>query len=124
MSQKQLESSFCNFQFSLVMCLLLLEAGDSESNPGPDNEHLLSILHLNIRSIRNKISYIQDQLSDFDIICVSGTHLDQNLSSELLRISNTFSDPYRKDKNTYGGELLLHHENMPIFLTSLNPTFI
>ena len=38
-SQQQLESSLCNFQFSLVMFLLLLEAGDIESNPGPDNEH-------------------------------------------------------------------------------------
>ena len=43
-SQQQLESSLCNFQFSLVMFLLLLEAGDIESIPGPDNEHSLSIL--------------------------------------------------------------------------------
>ena len=34
-SQQQLESSLCNFQFSLVMFLLLLEAGDIESNPDP-----------------------------------------------------------------------------------------
>ena len=107
-SQQQLESSLCNFQFSLVMFLLLLEAGDIDSNPGPENEHLLSILHLNIRSIRNKISYIQDHLSDFDVICFSETHLDQNLSSELLRISNIFSGPYRKDRNMYGGGLLLY----------------
>ena len=75
MSQQQLESSLCNFQLSLVMFLLLLEA-DDESNPGPGNEHSF-IIHLNIRSIRNKISYIQDQLSDFDVICFSETHLDQ-----------------------------------------------
>ena len=104
-SQQQLESSF---QLSLVMFLLLLEADDIEIKPGPGNEHSLSILHLNIRSIRNKIRYIQDQLSDFDVICFSETHLDQNLSSELLRISNIFSDPYRKGRNMYGGGLLLY----------------
>ena len=63
-AQNLLESCFYNFQFSILMFLLLLEAGDIESNPGPVNEHSLSILHLNIRSIRNKISYIQDYLSD------------------------------------------------------------
>ena len=82
------------------MFLLLLKAGDIERNPGPEIEHSLSILHLNIRSIRNKISYIQDQLSE--------THLDQNVSSELLRTSNIFIDPYRKDRNMYGGGLLLN----------------
>ena len=107
-SQQQLDSSLCNFQFSLVMFLLPLEAVDIESNTGPDNEHSLSILHLNIRNIQNKIGCIQDQHSDFNVICFSETHLDQNLSSELLRISNTFSGPYRKNRNMYGGGLLLY----------------
>ena len=70
--------------------------------------HSLSILHLNIWSIRYKLSYVQDQLSGFDVICFSETHLDQNLSSELLSISNIYSDPYRKDRNMYGGGLLLY----------------
>ena len=107
-SQNLLESCFYNFQFSILTFLLLLEAGDIESNPGPVNEHSLSILHLNIRSIRNKISYIQDYLSDFKIVCFSETHLDQNISSELLSITNYFSVPYRKDRNMHGGGLLLY----------------
>lgn len=106
--QQLLESSFCNVYFFLVMFLLLLEAGDVESNPGPDSEHSLSILHLNIRSIRNKIAYVQDHLSDFNILSFSETHLDVNISSELLTVSNYFSDPYRKDRNMHGGGLLLY----------------
>ena len=90
-SQNLLESCFYNFQFSILTFLLLLEPGDIERNPGRVNEHSLSILHLNIRSIRNKISYIQDDLSDFNIVCFSETHLDQNISSELLSITNYFS---------------------------------
>lgn len=70
-----LESSFYNVQFLLIMCLLLLEAGDIERNPGPENNNSISIIHLNIRSIRNKIEYIQDNFLDFDILCFSESHL-------------------------------------------------
>ena len=35
----------------IVLCLLLLDAGDIERNPGPGNENVLSIMHINIRSI-------------------------------------------------------------------------
>ena len=45
--------------------MLLLQAGDIETNPGPENIYDLSIVHLNIRSIRNKIEYISDNLLDF-----------------------------------------------------------
>ena len=38
--------------------MVLLQAGDVETNPGPENLYDLSVLHLNIRSIRNKIDYI------------------------------------------------------------------
>ena len=50
-----LEAGFLNIQFAVVLILLLLEAGNIESNPGPNPENTLSVLHLNIRSIRNKI---------------------------------------------------------------------
>ena len=42
-----------------VIQLLLLISGDVEMNRGPNSqEHSISILHLNIRSIRQKIEYI------------------------------------------------------------------
>ena len=49
---------FYNSQCFFTMLLLLLQSGDIETNPGPDNLHELSILHLNIKSIRNKIDFI------------------------------------------------------------------
>ena len=103
-----LESSFFNFQFMLVMCILLLEAGDIERNPGPGTDNAVSILHLNVRSIRNKIKYIQDNFTDLDILCFSEIHLDLNVSSDLLCISNSYSIPYRKDRNCHGGRLLMY----------------
>ena len=83
-----LEACFLNVQFSLVLILLLLEAGDIESNPGPNPEHTLSVLHLNIRSIRNKIDYLKDNFIDFEVLCFSETHLDLTVSAETLSISN------------------------------------
>ena len=45
----------CNLYFKVVLIVLLLESGDIEINPGPYNiNNYLSILHSNIRSIRNK----------------------------------------------------------------------
>ena len=94
---------FYNLQCFLVILLLLLQAGDIETNPGPENVHELSILHLNIRSIRNKLDFILDSFSDFNILCFSETHLDDNVPTEMLFLSNRFSQPYRKDKTNHGG---------------------
>ena len=63
------------------MILLLILSGDIETNPGPmfndsiTNIHRLSVVHLNIRSIRNKTDFIPDHLSDFHIMCFTKTHL-------------------------------------------------
>ena len=62
-----LDASILNYQFSIIMILLLLEAGDVERNPGPNPDHTLSFLHLNIRSIRNKIDFLKDNFKS----CVS-----------------------------------------------------
>ena len=68
--------NFYNLQCFLVILFLLLQAGDVETNPDPENVHELSILKLNIRSIRNKLDFILDNFSDFNILCFSETHLD------------------------------------------------
>ena len=65
-----------NCHFALIISILLLVASDIEQNPGPPNFLSdLSVLHLNIRSIRNKMEYIIDNFLDFDILCFSETHL-------------------------------------------------
>ena len=67
--QQYLNTCFLNLQFSIIMLLLLLETGDVESNPGPTHEYTLSVLHLNIMSIRKKVSYSQDNFMDFEVLC-------------------------------------------------------
>ena len=67
---------------TLMWCLLklcILLSGDVVMNPGPTHGDVLnkyiSILHHNIRSLRNKIQDIANIVDEFDIICFTETHL-------------------------------------------------
>ena len=72
-------------EFNLVsqfLFFILLLSGDIELNPGPKYGSVLDIIHLNIRSIRNKIEDLYTIVHDFDIVCFSETHLDNNDTNE------------------------------------------
>ena len=82
---------------TFIMLTLILIALDIEQNPGPPNISAdLLILHKNLRSIRNKIDFIEDNFLDFNIMCFSETHLDPSISSHNLFLSDTHDDPYRR----------------------------
>ena len=64
---------------STFLMFRILLAGDVPENPGPQvlntgDVVCISILHLNIRSIRHKLEYVKDDYLDFDVLCFSGTH--------------------------------------------------
>lgn len=100
-----------NFYFIIIHLLLIL-SGDVEVNPGPQIfKHSLSILHNNIRSLRNKMDYIKDNYLDFDILCFTETHLDDNILTNDIVLSETFDSPYRKDRNCHGGGILIYPNN-------------
>ena len=91
-----------NLEFSVIVLLLVIMSGDVLENPGPDlnisaDSDSLSITHLNIRSIRNKINYIEDSLADFDILCFTETHLNHAISNEELFIEGFQPVKCRKD---------------------------
>ena len=44
-----------------------------------DTDYELSIFHLNARSVRNKLSYLEDIASESSIICATESHLDTNI---------------------------------------------
>ena len=89
------------------LSLPLLVCGDIESNPGP-SEHCLSIIHSNIRSIRNKLEFIKNNLLDFDVLCFNESHLDANINTNALLLSDVCDSPYRKDKTNHGGGILIY----------------
>ena len=83
-----------------------------ESNPGPrsqtDDATILPVFHINIRSLRNKISYLSDIASEYDIICVSETHLDEFVNTSDIKIDGYYPHPIRKDRNAHGGGLVIY----------------
>lgn len=77
------------------------------------NEHLscLKIAHSNINSIRNKVDSVSAELSDFDIICIGETKLNDQYPTSELAIDG-FKVPYRKDRLiNNGGGLLVYVKN-------------
>lgn len=98
-------SSFVrNDQFKFYRLILLLMCMDIHSNPGPEqNEiHALDIVHLNTRSIRNKLDYLSNVVDSFQIVCFSETHLDVEINSNILNLEG-FDEPIRKDRTRNGG---------------------
>ena len=101
----------CNLYFKIMLIFLLSEAGDIERSHGPDIIYSsLSILHSNIRRLRNKLDcmYITDNFLDFDILCFTESHLDANINTESLITSKKCDIPYHKDITKHGGGLLIY----------------
>ena len=112
-SVKSILPCILNLQFSVIVLLLVIMSGDVLENPGPGlnisaDSDSLSIIHLNIRSIRNKIDYIKDSLADFDILCFTETHLNHAISNEELFIEGFQPVKFRKDVSPHSAGLLTY----------------
>jgi hypothetical protein len=92
--------------------------GNIESNPGPEpayisstplsevdilSDKFISICNINIRSIRNKIDFLQNFVDEFDIIVLTETHLDNS-----IELDSFDKNPQRKDRTNSGGGLLIY----------------
>ena len=86
---------------------------DIHSNPGPDSYeiHSLDIVHLNTRSIRNKLKFLPNLVESFQIACFTETHLDADVSSSNL-ILEVFDEPLRKDRTRNRGGILVYLSNL------------
>nr|XP_022287616.1 uncharacterized protein LOC111100237 isoform X1 [Crassostrea virginica]XP_022287617.1 uncharacterized protein LOC111100237 isoform X1 [Crassostrea virginica]XP_022287618.1 uncharacterized protein LOC111100237 isoform X1 [Crassostrea virginica] len=93
--------------FIQFYCFILLLSGDVEVNPGPTFENALDIIHLNIRSIRNKLDYLNTFIHDFDIACFTETHLDSSILDDDLTLDG-FTSIQRKDRNSFGGGVIIY----------------
>ena len=80
---------------------------DIHPNPGPPFDHI-SIFHINIRSLRNKVDYLSDIASDYDIVCVTETHLDEYVLNSDIYIEGFYPDPIRVDRTCHGGGILIY----------------
>ena len=102
-----LQLSICTLETAVIISLLVLLSGYIEENPGPPNsEYCVSLMHCNIRSIRNKLDYIIHTFCDFDILCFTETHLDNSFPTEDMALYNKYDHSYRKDRTNHGGGLV------------------
>ena len=105
-------SSFVrNDQFKFYRLILLLMCMDILSNPGPESNkiHSLYIIHLNTRSIRNKLDYLSNIVDSFQIACFSETHLGADIDSSNLNIEDK---PLRKNRTRNGGGIIVYMSSL------------
>jgi hypothetical protein len=97
---------------------MVLLVGNIESNPGPESAYIsstrlsavdilsdkfISISNINIRSIRNKINFLQNFVDEFDIIVLTETHPDNSIENRHIEL-----DPFmsiciiQKKRVTFG----------------------
>ena len=78
------------------------------------NVNRLIFAHININSIRNKFEMLVDGMSgNVDVLLISETQLDKSFPPAQFIIKG-YSEPYRLDRNSKGGGLLLYiREDIP-----------
>ena len=59
-------------------------------------------------------------LLDFDILCFTETHLDVNILSDSLILTDKFDALYRKDRSNHGGGLLVYLSHELVHKRSLD----
>lgn len=110
--------------YHFIIQQLLLRAGDIKPNPGPmdldssDNStesqysrYLnsgLSIVHLNIQSLKPKLDILQVELQPYDVVILTETWLSDNVKTDDLLLPN-FQPPFRCDRiNRIGGGVAIY----------------
>jgi hypothetical protein len=68
----------------------------------------ISLCNINIRSIRNKMEFLETSLNDFDILVVTETHLDNQINDSDITLDSFLNIIHRKDRSNSGGELLIY----------------
>ena len=71
---------------------------------------LCQYYHGNIRSLRNKVNAITNLIEEFDIVLLTETHLNNQITDDDIAISG-FDIPVRKDRNSYGGGIIMYHKS-------------
>jgi len=107
----------------LYLCsLLLLCSGDVHPNPGPEsssssflsgyshilNNNGLSIMHLNIQSLRPKLDILEVEAHPYDVLVLTETWLNSSIPDDDIALLN-FQQPFRCDRsNRLGGGVAIY----------------
>ena len=111
-----------NFTLMTLLMAILLLCGDISQNPGPTESFstntstseancsffsnnansFVSLLHLNIQSLKPKIDIIIGNLCEFDILCFTESWLNPTIPDNDIEIPG-FDHPFRKDRTDRPG---------------------
>ena len=109
----------------LFSAIFILRSGDIQTNPGPLSNSEpsetssissysnllnkgLSVMHLNIQSLKPKIDILSVEAQPYDILVFTETWLSHNTTNDELSIPN-FCSPFRKDRsNGQGGGVAIY----------------
>ena len=68
----------------------------------------ISIGQININSLRNKFEFLNSMVNGFvDILLITECKLDDSFPTAQFHMQG-YSSPFRLDRNSYGGEILLY----------------
>ena len=72
------------------------------------------MVHYNVQSLASKTDIIEPELSNFDIISLTETWLNDSLSNEDLKFYE-FQDPFRRDRigDSHGGVIVYVKRGIP-----------
>jgi hypothetical protein len=70
-----------------------------------------SMCNINIRSVRNKLHFLQNFADEYDILCVTESHLDVNINNDDLSLDFFSKTFIRNDRNNSGGGLLIYFKD-------------
>ena len=113
----------------LYLSLLILKCGDVEQNPGPRNDHYLSIMHWNVNSIPShnfiKLSMLEafNSIHKYDLICISESFVDSSYSSDDPSLTLKGYKLARSDHPLNikrGGNCIFYKESLPIKFLSIS----
>jgi len=78
----------------------------SENGTKQDRNTMLTLFLANTRSVKGKSTELQSLVADFDIICLTETHLDNHIpSSEIIPPAGKMV--FRKDRTINGGGVMI-----------------
>ena len=111
-----------NIVFLLFVLHFILIIGNVEQNPGPvginesntsntpinNTDRHISICNINIRSVRNKLGFLENFTDEYDIVTVVESHLSSNIPDDDLMLDTFSTNIIRKDRNDSGGGILIY----------------
>jgi hypothetical protein len=91
----------------MILLILILLDNDIAENRGPFSDEI-SIFHVNARSVRKKLDYIESVGFDSSLICITESHLDDKVLDDDIKLDGYYNKPFRKDRNCFGGGVLVY----------------